>query len=183
MSSLRKTFHTPKSMRVVVSDGIDRKRSLAVGCCSVAGRSLAVLAASTGIGRLRNAAGPTWPGKLSYSFCVVPVLCSLKSVKLGPAWQAIQLPIVPAARGAHHPTLPSPAGQECAQCLGVMNRAGTNRQSFEAAFGCSALRDEFSSSYSSRDLAQKTKSPRSYIGLGLWGDKTSGRYRTGAIRI
>ena len=33
---------------------------------------------------------------LSYSRCVVPVLCNLKSVKVGAAWHARQLPILPA---------------------------------------------------------------------------------------
>src|SRR5262245_49222508 len=75
ISGLAKTFHTPKSVRLVPSDGIERKRSLAVGFASVAGRSLEVLAASVGIGRLKNDAGPTWLGKVSYSFWVVPVLC------------------------------------------------------------------------------------------------------------
>ena len=32
---------------------------------------------------------------LSYSRCVVPVLCNLKSVKFGAAWHARQLPILP----------------------------------------------------------------------------------------
>ena len=85
MSGLAKTFHTPRSVNVVPAEGMDRNRSLALGCCSDAGKSFAVLFPSVGIASPVNAPG-AWPPPIagsSNSRWVTPVLCNLKSVKLG----------------------------------------------------------------------------------------------------
>jgi hypothetical protein len=87
ISGLAKTIYTPKSVSVVPAVGMDRNRSLVLGCCSVAGRSLTVLVARFGMESAAN--DPSiWPALTagsSYSRCTTPVLCSLKSVKLGAA--------------------------------------------------------------------------------------------------
>ena len=67
MSGLAKTFHKPRSVKVVPDEGTARNRSLAVGCCSVAGKSSAVRESRLGMAKFMKAPLP-WPGIASYSF-------------------------------------------------------------------------------------------------------------------